>query len=128
MSFEEFDENETTIAVEVNTILAAKGKTRSRFRIVALYERETGDLLGEVLRTSIGPVLVCRGIDWTEPHDAINGQVTIGYRTPDKYTNIVPVTGDDGQYFQIKSPLRWYHLNGDDFRSRTYPGDLIAFR
>lgn len=128
MSVEVFRANEAAIAVEVTTILTAKGKSRSRFRIVALYERETGDLLGEVFRTTHGPVLIYRGIDWDEPYDAVDGHVNIGYRTPTNYTGLDPMTGDAGQAFQIRSHLRRYHLRGDDFRTHTYPGDLIIFR
>ena len=44
-------------------ILAAKGSTRRRFRIVAVYERDTGDLLAEAVHTGVGPVVVIHYAD-----------------------------------------------------------------
>jgi hypothetical protein len=126
MSWEMFKENESTIVAEVKMIMAVKGKSRKRFRIVALYEKSTGDLIAEVLRTSVGPVVVSRAVEPTL--DPVNGAVVIpGFRLS-QYHNIDPVTSDDQQFFSMKSRTIWYPLTGTWLRERRYPDDLLVFR
>jgi hypothetical protein len=145
MSQDVFDQNWSTIAVEVNTILAAKGKTRKRFRIVAVYEKSSGELLAEVLRTSFGPVVVYRagamghGSIRRDPGAELPSYI-IGTRQGRgalKF-DVQPFTGYANQYFMMttRCPVpglegaKFHHvaISAQDIVTRNSVGGLFVFR
>lgn len=128
MSYDTFTNNIDAIRTEVRTILGTTGNTRRRFRIVALYDKGTGDPLGEIVRTSFGPVLAYTGMDWSEPNEPINGRRIVGFRRSRHLSSLEPITGSDDQFFQIKSRSTWLTLRWQHIRSRTSPGGLVAYR
>jgi hypothetical protein len=54
-----FSQNKPAIVAAVN-VLMGKPKSRKLFRLLAVYERETHELLAEVFGTAHGPVVVYR--------------------------------------------------------------------
>lgn len=127
MSHAVFTENEEAIFAQVRTILASKSEFRRKMRLLAIYEKGTNELVAEIFRTTFGPVVACRSIDWTEAQEPINGQVRIGYQTSASYNNVQPLTGDDADVYQLKSHAAWHHLSGQDLRCRTSPGDRLTY-
>ena len=135
MSYELFHENEEKIVAEVRTILLAKGKTRRRFRILAIYEQSSDSLVGEVLRTSFGPVVAFRAAATSEEEEpAGGGAILIGFRQDRKHPAIAPFTGEQSQHFSILSTraadgvTAHYPLTGADITARTYADDLLVFK
>jgi hypothetical protein len=59
MNFRTFSENKQEILAALNVIMD-NPKSRNRFRLLAVYVRETGELLAEVFKTNLGPLLVGR--------------------------------------------------------------------
>ena len=59
MNFLTFGNNRPAILAAVNAVME-RPKSRKRFRLLAVYERETGELLAEVFGTVHGPVVVFR--------------------------------------------------------------------
>jgi hypothetical protein len=53
MSREEFNKNKRAILATINALMT-NPKSRRRFRILALYEETTGELLAEVFGTTHG--------------------------------------------------------------------------
>lgn len=126
MSQEVFDENRQQITTEVNTILAAKGKTRRRFRIIAIYEKATGDLVAEVFRTSLGPVVVSLAAD--AKSFVPNFEEVVGFRQDRTQRDIEPLTGDPRQPFFFSARERKHHfLWATHILDRFSPGDLLTF-
>jgi hypothetical protein len=138
MSYEVFAENESQIVAEVSMIRSAKGKTRKRFRILAIYEQGSSSLLGEVLRTSFGPVVVYRTALGGESPPAGDGNYLLGYRQGRKYPGIAPLTGNPDQYFSMVaskgtapaegSKMAHYPVTGAWISARSYPDDLLVFK
>jgi hypothetical protein len=120
MSRDEYERNKPIIENDVRAILTAKGKSRGRFRFVAAYERQTGDLLAEVMHTSKGLAVVI-----------YHGQ---GFR-------VEPLTGPgqrfhlrtrQGQpaleFFNVGPDASPYWLDGEHFIARTSPNDALVLR
>jgi hypothetical protein len=59
MSQETFDEHKAAILDALDTLLD-NPKSRRRFRLLALYAKDTGELLAEVFRTNHGPLILHR--------------------------------------------------------------------
>jgi hypothetical protein len=118
MSHEVFDRNRSTVFTEIQIILAAKGKSRRRFRLMAVYEKKTGEMLAEVFRTSLGPAVVMTAAD----HGGVSQHVA-GIRR-----DIAPLTGEPNQQFVMKCRSRMYALNGAHFNNRSYPSGELVFR
>lgn len=127
MTWEVFNEHRDDIHLQVRTILAAKGMSRQRFRITALYERGSNNLVAEVLRTTFGPVVVSAG---SEPGSTefVNGKILAFFRRTSEYHNVIPWTDDDGQFFQIRSSTAWYTLRGVHIRERRSPAEALVYR
>jgi hypothetical protein len=125
MSLDEFGQNEPAILADVCAILNGKTKIRKRLRIVAVYERSTGQLVAEVVHTSKGPVVVHRvaAID-TDSFPARRVDVR-GFR---REHGIAPFTGEPDQQFAIKGNEAVYVVTGRNFVTRTYPGGALVFR
>jgi hypothetical protein len=136
MTYDVFDENWSTIATEVKTILGAGGKTRRRFRVFrgAVYERKTGELLAELLRTSLGPVVVFRAGEPGDNHASQKGEFLIGFRQARGVNGlaVAPFTGIESQdYFDLVASgggRGQYLLTGEWLVARTYPDNLLVFR
>ncbi len=73
MSQQTFEENAVAIIAGVDALLV-KPKSRTRFRLAALYERDTGELLAEVFRTNYGPVVLVHNAPTV---DAIRGRAIL---------------------------------------------------
>jgi hypothetical protein len=105
---ESFRRNMKTILVEVNAILAVKGKSRRRFRVLEIYEEGSDELVAEVLRTTLGMVIVYRNHVGRTP----DGDFVL-YRqgsTP----HIAPLTGSPDQPVNIVSRARQYVIMGNE--------------
>ena len=98
MSQETFDANKQPILAAIDALMD-NPKSRKRFRLLALYERSTGELLAEVFGTHHGPVVVYRS----------TGAVTRG-RNHAPFARqgrglaeliVAPLTGDPEQEFKI---------------------------
>ena len=127
MSDEVFRENASQIVAEVRTIRSAKGKTRRRFRIVAIYERSSGLLLGEVLRTSFGPVVVYRTAVMAPA--ACRDMALVGYRQDRTCPGLEPFTGHPSQFFSMVSTKgNHYPATGADIIARTWGVRTIRAR
>ncbi|MHA0287027.1 hypothetical protein ACXYX3_11305 [Mycobacterium sp. C3-094] len=111
-----FDANLDQISVEVRAILQAKGLSRKRFRVLALYEVGTSFLLGEVLRTSFGPVFVYR----THTRN-IDGRIS-NFRLRDEPL-MRPLTGNADEWFRLGSESTQYLLRGRDLTGPISRGD-----
>jgi hypothetical protein len=124
-----FDENWPTIATEVKTILGAKGKTRRDFRIVAVYERKTGELLAELLRTSLGPVVVFRAGQWGA-RASQKGEIRVGFRQSRGVNGlaVAPFTGIESQPYFVAGGIGQHLVTGQHIMARAYPDDLLVFR
>lgn len=144
MDLDVFNENWSAIAAEVRTIAAAKGKTRKRFRFLAVYETCGGELVAEVVRTSFGHVVVYRigaggTATWrdsdTEPRTLIPGlrhgggamafdiQPLVGNpQQPFVVTCRHPLPGTDGR------PFYTFPIWASSIIARTSPSELLAFR
>lgn len=59
MTYLTFSENKQEILAGLNALMADQ-KSRKRFRLLAVYVRETGELLAEVFSITLGPVIVGR--------------------------------------------------------------------
>lgn len=115
MSQETFDENRTAIATVVKLLLD-NSKSRERHRRLIVHERANNDVLVEVLNTPHGPVVLYRGVEWSE----VNGDF-IAFRQARGRDNWLlaplPADGDDqwlSQTFSRVSPP--YDLASDDLR------------
>lgn len=116
-----FNHNQPTITADVWMILAAKGKNRRRFRLAAVYEKKTGQLLAELVQTTCGPVVVMTDAEHGGGSAHMDGVRRRG-------RDIAPFTGDPGQEFVIKVKSRLYMVTGADFIARAYPGGALVFR
>lgn len=129
LDWETFEAQWSTIATEVRTILAAKGPTLRRFRIMAVYERSTDELVGQILRTTLGPVVVAPlpEIDLdrkVEKGTAIVHDFRLA-RGKDR-VGLLPFTGSDLDMYPLRSHARRYPIFCKQFVSRDYPG--LTFR
>ncbi|HSS24487.1 MAG TPA: hypothetical protein VLL82_08800 [Mycobacterium sp.] len=125
MSLAEFEQNEPAILADVCAILTGKTKIRKQLRLVAVYERSTGKLVAEVLRTTKGPVVVHR-VAAIETESGCPPRVDIrGFR---REHGIAPLTGEPDQQFAIKGKSTVYIVIGRNFIARTYPDDALVFR
>lgn len=129
MSQEDYDANAELVATEVNAILGAKGKSRRRFRVTALYERASGDLVAEVLRTSLGPVVVSYGGDMNSvvPGPYNPDQQLRGFRRDRGQRKIEPLTDDPKQVFILMGSSESHFLFGVHIHARWHPGDALVF-
>ncbi len=125
MSLAVFEQNEPAILADVCAILAGKTKIRKQLRLVAVYERSTGQLVAEVLRTTKGPVVVHR-VAAIETESGRPARVDIrGFR---REHGIAPLTGEPDQQFAIKGKSAVYIVFGRNFIARIYPDDVLVFR
>jgi hypothetical protein len=62
MDQDTFDQHRSDIMRTVDLLLQ-RLESRRRFRLFAIYEQGTGQLLAEVIRTTHGPVVVSRALD-----------------------------------------------------------------
>jgi hypothetical protein len=122
LSQEDFDRHWPAIAAEVRMMLAAKGRTRRRFRTVAVYERGTGDLLDEAVHTSVGPVVVLHYANSrVVPLSAPNQRLHLKTRLRGKSTEPGALAVFDGT---DTDP----YLATGDFITRTSPNATLIFR
>ncbi len=105
MTLREFSENKRAILAAVNAVIE-KPKSRKRFRLLAVYERETGELLAEVFGTVHGPVVVFRS---GTVHRGVEGDQDkpdprAEFVRQDRGTAnliVVPLAADPDQRFQL---------------------------
>lgn len=122
----------STIRTELKVILSTRGKTRRRFRLLAMYESASGELLGEILRTSVGPVIRHRVNDVSEKYDRENPK-HVGFRQRHKW-RVVPFKGAEQTIGLMASghggtPGSFYHVFGEHIVGlRPYPDDAIVFK
>lgn len=102
----DFSEHSDEISVQVRAILASKGETRRRFCALEIRERHSGDLVGEVLRTTYGLVSVHQ----TQVRRLPSGQWTT-YRLQSARL-MAAVTGDEDQPFRFASRSAQYLVRG----------------
>jgi hypothetical protein len=105
MSWETFGENRPASVAEIRAMLA-NPKSRKRFNLIELYEKETGELLAEVFRTSRGAVVVYRGIEgWDQPFSIRDNPEDEArydsFRQLRGAPAVLPLTGDPEQLFSI---------------------------
>lgn len=126
---DDFARHCTQIRREVGIVLAAKGKLRSRLQLIAVRQADTGELIAEVLRTTVGPVVVYRpGGDDMEVMwraDARDGSI---FRQSRGEPRIEPFTGDPEQHFQMQAHAQTYVVTGRNLLERTYPGGVLIIR
>jgi hypothetical protein len=122
MSWDVFDKNRQTIARCVTKILAAKGDARRNFQFRTVYERkkpgEPGELLAEVFRTALGPVVVMVDAEHGSEAEHVAGT---GRDT-------APLTGDPRQRFLMKARSRSYVVTAEHLLRRFYPDDMLAIK
>jgi hypothetical protein len=125
LDWETFETEYSAIAIQVKAILSAKGKTRRRFRIVAVYEAATSEPVGEILRTTFGPVLVTRGADVDMTRKVDNGTATVvGFRLArgEHRLAIWPFTGAAHEMYELRSHSKRYPISCESFVARNYHG------
>ncbi|MGO9354119.1 MAG: hypothetical protein ACLP3C_26005 [Mycobacterium sp.] len=135
MSTAVFEQNEPAILADVCAILAGKTKIRKQLRLVAVYERSTGQLVAEVLRTTKGPVVVHRvaaiQTDLGRSAEVVSESgrpAHVDIREFRREHGIAPLTGEPDQEFPIKGKSAVYLVFGWNFIARTYPDDALVFR
>ncbi|WP_142926686.1 hypothetical protein [Mycobacterium marinum] len=79
MDAETFNANRQAITAAVNLIMQ-QPESRTRFRLFAIYEAGTGELIAEVLRTSLGVVVVSQ-LDGEREVQPLN-EATLEFTTP----------------------------------------------
>lgn len=97
MTEAEFDRHWPQIASDVRTIRAADNKSRNRFRVLALYEVKTAEMIAEVLHTHHGPVVVYRS------HSHELSRSAGGFKAFQRQNGLTvePLTGDPDQTLHI---------------------------
>jgi hypothetical protein len=120
MTWEVFEENRPAILAAVKALMA-NPKSRRRFRLAALYEKRTSDLVAEMFGTAHGPVVV-----WLDAEYGGESTHLAGVRLHGR--DIAPLTGDPAQRFTIRGKSRSYVVFGAHFATRTYPGDDLVFK
>ena len=126
MSLAEFEQNEPAILADVCALLTGKTKIRKQLRLVAVYERSTGKLVAEVLRTTEGPVVVHRVAAIASDSHGLPQRLDV--RTFRREHGIAPLTGEPDQQFAIKGESTVYVVTGRNFIARAYPDRLLVFR
>jgi hypothetical protein len=121
MSNAVFETNRADIETQIRTILATKGKTRSRFRLRAVYEARTNDLVAELFRTTHGPVLVMVDAEHAGARRHLADVRAHG-------RDIAPFTGDPEQQFIMRARSRSYVISGAHFASGAYPDNLLVIK
>ncbi|WP_460358922.1 hypothetical protein [Mycobacterium sp. ZZG] len=106
LSQHDFAEHGEEIAAQIRTILASKGKTRRRFCVIEVREKSSGHLLGEVVRTTHGLVVVFQ----TRTLLA-NGEWSTFRLERERMTSAV--TGDPAQSFRFASRSAQYWVSGE---------------
>ena len=109
-SWDEFIENWTSIAQQLRALRAGPRVRWRRFQRLAIYAKDTHELLGEVVATSPGPVLLYRG--GTEDLNCKEDAYMPVKRSADM--SVAPVTGDPRQLFMIFGRRKQYPVMGRD--------------
>ena len=127
LDWETFEAKWSTIAIASRTIRGAKGKTRRQFRLMEVYETASGELVGEILPTTCGPVVLAWGAELDMTRSA-HGGITYDYRLArgvDRWA-LQPFTGDAQELYWLRSHSKRYTLLGEYFAARNYP-ETAAF-
>lgn len=98
-----FEEHRAAIAAAVKA-LRNNPKSRNRFRLCAVYESQSHELVAELFTTQHGPVVA-------------NGN-----------RELWPLTGDSAQQFILRAGSRSYVVTGAHFAARAYPENLLVFK
>jgi hypothetical protein len=98
----EFDANWTDIAAQLRAMRASNA-SRRRFRVLAIYSEDSSELVCEVMRTSLGPV-VC----FDSP---MRGRPTVE-----------PLTDDNRQMFWLASQVGQYPISAGKLRDHIAQG------
>lgn len=120
ISREEYERHQSAIDTDVRLILSLKGKSRRRFRGAAVYDRATGDLLAESVRTTFGTVVVVHYAG--------------GYRThpltgPDDWFHLNTRSGQPAlRFFAAAGDAGPYWVRGHHFITNTSPNRALVFR
>jgi hypothetical protein len=112
MSQETFTENRPAILVALQAVVN-NPKSRKRFRLLAVYERVTGELLAEVFGTIHGPVIIHRSWGTILSRSSHNTEFTRQGRS-----NIVvaPLTDNPNQKFHIVAHNTRYTFRCEELR------------
>ena len=128
MTAEDFRRHDATVLADVCAILDGTTKIRKRLRLPdgAVYERDSGRLVAEILRTTVGPVVYHRfaaieGSDLEQPERT-------DLRTFRREHAVAPLTGDPAQTFMLKGDQAVYVMFGANIAARSYPGNTLVFR
>ena len=110
MSWLEFSANKGAI-LAASLALMAKPQSRKRFRMLAVYEGGSSELLAEMFSTTHGPLVVYRSVDLDEP-DAVfirqgRGRAAMA---------VSPLDNDPDQRFVLVSRRAEYIFMNRDFR------------
>lgn len=119
MTLATFYENKPEILAGVNALMA-KSRSRKRFRLVAVYERGSGELLLEAFAVSRGPVVVYRTGSVYRDGDA-------EFVRQDRGGAAVAVAGldnDPGQRFNLVSRRHSYAFFNRDVRRWIIDGRI----
>jgi hypothetical protein len=122
MSREAFDANRADIDTQISTILATQGKTRRRFRLRAIYERRSSELVAELFATTHGPVLVMLDAEYGGASRHVANDIRARGR------DIAPLTGDPAQQFLVRARSRSYLVTGAHLAGGTYPDNLLVIK
>jgi hypothetical protein len=139
MSPETFDRNREEIRAAVLALIG-NPKSRRRFRLAALYEKSSGELLAELFTTVHGPVVCYRGLgergaarhisasDSSRYDGGRPGQLVVQVVTQRGSTGrqVVPLSGED-QELHIGSRAAQYVVMGKDFERWMSPEDRLGF-
>lgn len=122
MNFLTFSQNRPAIFAAVNAVIE-KPKSRKRFRLLAVYERETGELLAEVFGTVHGPVVVFRS---GSVHHGDEGAEFVRQDRGTANLIVVPLDADPDQRFQLIASGGQYVFMNRDLRRWIVAGKRHA--
>ncbi|WP_138842760.1 hypothetical protein [Rhodococcus pyridinivorans] len=97
LSWDDLEEHWTDIAMQLRALKAGPRERWRRFSRLSIYVAETHELIGEVISTFPGPVLLFRG--GTEELNRKENAYMPVKRSADM--SVAPVTGDPKQHFHL---------------------------
>jgi hypothetical protein len=110
MNWRTFGENKQAILAALNALMA-RPKSRKQFRLLAVYVRETGELLAEVFDTAHGPVIVFRS---GRIHHGAEGFEFVRQDRGGANMAVAPLDNDPDQRFPlIASSGQYVFINRD---------------
>lgn len=110
LSWDELSEHWPSIATQMRALRAGPRNRWRRFRLLEIYAQDTNELIGEVIGTSPGPILLYRG-GTDEYNNKADAYMPVK-RSDDM--SVDPVTGADKQVFELWGRRNRYTIMGRD--------------